>query len=193
MEDGRDVAEILVRRSFVHMGRTMGFTHARCSTPPTRHEPWRSRTGPGIKLGDAPPGFRPVETGPEIADGPSLPPLHAVFRARAAEKMGFGSCRSWNAWTASTLGPLHIGPIHILLGARRPPTSPRARPEPRRAPEIEDWNVAFVARGTNGPFTVDGAATLGRLGRVTCRLTLKDQGREGRAVASAVALFRASP
>jgi hypothetical protein len=47
-----------------------------------------------------------------------------------------------------------------------------------------------VARGTDGPFVVDGAVSSGNYGRIACRLSLRDQGRDNRIVASAVAIFR---
>jgi len=40
IDDGRDVDEILIRRTFVHMGRTMGFTQAEVVDAPTRRGSW---------------------------------------------------------------------------------------------------------------------------------------------------------
>ena len=56
--------------------------------------------------------------------------------------------------------------------------------------QAEGWSVFFTARGTHGPFAASGVATAGQGGRVACRLDLRDEGREGRVVASAQAVFR---
>jgi hypothetical protein len=140
-----------------------------------------------VKLGDAPPGFQPVETGPEIEDGPSLPPLHEPFGA-VRDTAGTWSLPRLTPRIASTSGSLHIGPIHIVLEAAAADLV--AQKAGTDALQIEDWHVSFVARGTDGPFVVEGIAVAGALGRIACRLALSDQGRDGRVVATAVGLFR---
>jgi len=140
----------------------------------------------GVKLGAAPPGFQPVDPGPAIEDGPSLPPLHTVFGAyRRAD--GIWELPELTARTASTSGSLHIGPIHIILEAAA--TDLVAQMAGTDAVQIEDWSVDFVSRGTHGPFIVDGvvAGRKGGTGRLSTGL--RDQGRDSRIVASAVAIF----
>lgn len=188
LDPGRDVTEVLVRRTFVHMGRTMGFTQAEVVDAANPSRILAISHGMGIKLGDAPPGFTPVETGPEIEDGPSLPPLHEPFGA-ARDAAGTWTLPKLTSRIASTSGSLHVGPIHIVLEAAAADLA--ARKAGTDALQVEDWHVSFVARGTDGPFIVEGAAIDGAIGRIACRLALKDQGRDGRVVATAVALFRA--
>jgi hypothetical protein len=187
IDDGRDVSEILVRRSFVHMGKTIGFTQSEILDAANPERLLAIAHGMGVRLGAAPAGFQPVETGPEIEDSLDLPALTTVFGAhRRAD--GVWELPELTPRTASTSGSLHIGPIHIILEAAAVDLA--AEQAHTDALQAEDWNVSFVARGTHGPFTVDGTATPGRLGRIACRLTLRDQGRDGRVVASAVGVFR---
>jgi hypothetical protein len=186
LDPGHNVREVLVRRTFVQMGRTMGFTQAEVVDAADPARVLAITHGTGVKLGDAPPGFTPVELGPEIEDGPSLPPLHSVF---GAERGGDG------LWTlprltpriASTSGSLHVGPIHIVFEAAAIDlAAAKAGTDPL---QVEDWHVAFVARGNDGPFVVEGTATEGAGTRIACRLRLKDRGRDDRVVATAVAVF----
>jgi hypothetical protein len=190
VDPGHGVAEVLVRRTFVQMGRTMGFTEAEIvdAADPTRV--LAIAHGTGVKLGDAPPGFTPIETGPEIEDGPSLPPLHSVFGA-ARGTDGSWSLPKLTPRIASTSGSLHIGPIHVVFEAAAAEMA--AAKAGTDALQVEDWHVAFVARGTEGPFIVEGGAVPGTLGRVACRLRLRDLGRDRRVVATCVSTFGRSP
>jgi hypothetical protein len=187
VDPGHDVAEVLVRRTFVHMGRTMGFTQAEVVDAADPSRILAISHGTGVKLGDAPPGFQPVETGPEIEDGPSLPPLYEPFGA-VRDAAGTWTLPKLMPRIASTSGSLHIGPIHIVLEAAA--TDLAAQKAGADALQVEDWHVAFVARGTDGPFVVEGTAVTGSLGRIACRMALRDMGRDGRVVATAVAMFR---
>jgi hypothetical protein len=186
LDPGHDVAEVLVRRTFVHMGRTMGFTQAEVVDAANPSRVLAISHGMGIKLGDAPPGFTPVETAPEIEDVPSLPPLHEPFGA-VRDAAGTWTLPKLTPRISSTSGSLHVGPIHIVLEAAA--TDFAAQKAGTGALQIVDWHVSFVARGTDGPFVVEGTAIDGPLGRTACRLQLKDQGRDGRVVATVVGTF----
>ncbi len=187
VDDGRDVREILIRRTFVHMGKTMGFTQSEAVDAANPSRLIAISHGTGVKLADAPGGFKPVEPGPEIDDAPDLPPLHAVFGGKRRAE-GIWELPTLGGSIASTSGSLHIGPIHIILEAAA--TELAAGGAKTQALQIEDWNVSFVARGTHGPFVADGMATAAGSGRIAVRLTLRDEGRQGRVIASAVAIFR---
>jgi len=188
LDDARDVAEILVRRSVIHMGRSMGFTQSEILDAADPSRVLAISRGTGIKLAETPPGFTPIETGPEIADSAALPPLHAVFGAyRGAE--GGWALPALNPRISSTSGSLHLGPIHIVLEAAAIDLAAGRAGSDRL--QVESWDVMFVARGTEGPFAVDGEALPGGPGRIACRLRLRDRGRDDRIVASAVALLRA--
>ena len=189
LDDARDVEEILIRRTFVRMGKTLGFTQSEVVDAADPARLIAISQGTGVKLGEAPAGFQAVEPGIEIEDGPSLPPLYAVFGGKRRAEGGWELPRL-DPHSASTSGSLHIGPTHIILEAAA--TELAAREAGTDRLQIEDWSVSFVARGTNGPFVTEGAAKVGRLGRIACRLTLCDEGREGRKIASAVAIFGAA-
>jgi hypothetical protein len=186
LDPGYGVREVLVRRTFVQMGRTMGFTQAEVVDAADPSRILAITHGTGVKLADAPAGFTPVETGSEVEDGPSLPPLHSVFgAARGAD--GLWTLPKLMPRIASTSGSLHVGPIHIVFEAAA--AGMAAAKAGTDALQVVDWHVAFVARGTDGPFVVEGAAVEGTGGRIACRLRLKDRGRGDRVVATAVAIF----
>ncbi|HLG89619.1 MAG TPA: hypothetical protein VKZ79_20755 [Alphaproteobacteria bacterium] len=190
LDDGRDVREVLIRRTFVHMGKTMGFTQSEVMDAANPSRLIAIAHGTGVKLADAPAGFRPVEPGPDIEDDPALPPLHAVFGGKRRAE-GVWELPPLNPRNASTSASLHIGPIHVVLETAAMELA--AREAGTRALQMEDWNVSFVARGTHGPFVAEGAGTAAGLGRVAVRLALRDEGRQGRVIASAVAIFRPAP
>jgi hypothetical protein len=145
--------------------------------------------GIGIKLADAPAGFTELENETEIADRADLPPLYRVFGAmRSAD--GRWSLPAMTAEGTSTSGSLHLGPIHVVLEAAALEIGAGAAGSANVS--IEDWTVTFVARGTHGPFQAEGTAVTGTNGRIGCAVTLRDLGRDGRTVATAVATLRAA-
>ncbi len=188
LDDGHDVGEILIRRSVIHAGRTMGFTRSEIldAADPTRLI--AIAHGTGIKLGAAPPGFTPIDTGPVIEDSPALPSLATAFGA-VRRPDGVWSLPALDPRTSSTSGSLHLGPTHVILEAAAAELAAQAAETDRL--QIDSWSVMFVARGTVGPFAVAGArAAGGRRGRIACHLDLLDEGNGGRVVASAIAIFR---
>jgi hypothetical protein len=188
LDDGRGVDEIAIRRIPIHTGRTMGFSQSEIVDAADPSRVLAISYGTGIKLADTPPGFETLELPPEIADSPDLPPLWQVFGAQKRPD-GQWELPAMMPENMSTSGSLHLGPTHVVLEAAA--TELAARHAGTDAVRVEDWTVMFVARGTDGPFVVDGAASSGGYGRIACRLSLRDQGRGSRIVASAVAMFRA--
>jgi hypothetical protein len=188
-EGAADVAEIRVARSTVRRGRTMGFSRSEITDAARPDRVIAVTTGIGITLGDAPPGFRPIDLPPDIPDTDQLPPLHVVFGAR----------RDADGWRlpplaprlASTSASLHLGPIHVAFeAAAMEAATARAGTD---ALQAEEWDAHFAAPGTIGPFLVGAEALAGRnggKGRVGVRLTLVDEGRDRRVVATAVAVYR---
>ena len=187
LDAGRDVDEILIRRSVIHTGRTMGFSQSEIVDAANPSRILALSYGTGIKLADTPPGFEALAVPPDVRDGPDMPPLHAVFGARRRQD-GHWELPAMNPESISTSGSLHLGPTHIVFEAAA--TELVMHHAGTEAVRIEDWAVMFVARGTDGPFVVDGTVTAGSLARIACRLTLRDQARGNRVVASAVAIFR---
>jgi hypothetical protein len=188
LDDGRGVEEIVIRRSVIHTGRTMGFSQSEIVDAANPSRLIAISYGTGIRLGDTPPGFKPLDLAPEIPDRPDLPPLHAVFGARR-QPDGRWELPAMTPENMSTSGSLHLGPIHVAFEAAAMEMA--ARQAGTEAIHVEDWTVMFVARGTNGPFTIDGVVGAGNRGRIACRLALRDLGRENRIVATLVATIRA--
>jgi hypothetical protein len=191
LDDAADVAEVRIVRSTVRQGRTMGFSRSEVTDAARPGRVIAVTTGIGVRLGNAPPGFRPIDLPPEIPDTDDLPALHVVFGAR----------RDADGWRlpalvprlASTSASLHLGPIHVAFeAAAMEAAAARAGTD---AVQAEDWDVHFAAPGTAGPFLVAaeaiaGGAAVGGKGRVGVRLTLADEGRDGKVVATGLAVYR---
>lgn len=187
LDDARDVREILVRPSLIHVGRTLGFSQAEVVDAADPARVIALAWGSGVKLGDAPPGFEAVDPGPELEDSPDLPPLHEVFGARRRAE-GVWELPALNPRLASTSGTLHLGPMHVAFEAAAIElAAARAGTD---ALQAEAWNVLFVAPGKLGPFVVSGDVVAGRLGRIACRLELRDASHADRLVANCFAVFR---
>jgi hypothetical protein len=192
LDDAADVAEVRIARSTVRQGRTMGFSRSEITDAARPGRVIAVTTGIGVTLGNAPPGFRPIDLPPGIPDADELPPLHVVFGAR----------RDADGWRlpplaprlASTSASLHLGPIHVAFEAAA--TEAAAVRAGTDALQAEDWNVHFAAPGTAGPFLVSAEALGGQAGkgvaggRLAVRLTLVDEGRDRRVVATGVAVYR---
>jgi hypothetical protein len=186
IDDARDVAVLRVSRSTVRQGRRMGFSRSEITDAADPSRLIAVTTGVGIKLGDAPPSFKPVDAPPEAPDGDHLPPLHVVFGAR----------READGWRlpalterlASTSASLHLGPIHVVFEAAA--TELVTGLAGTDAVQVEDWDVHFVAPGRTGPFLVLADGWAGPGGRVVVRFTLVDEGHDDAVVAAGAATFR---
>jgi hypothetical protein len=188
LDDARDVREIEIRRDVVHIGRRMGFSRAEIVDAANPDRVVALSEGMGISLGDTPPGFEPVDNPPlDVVDSPSLPPLHAVFGARRRPD-GDWELPELRPELASPDAALHLGPIHVVLEATAMDLA--AKQTGTDALQIENWHVMFVARGKVGPFRASGQAFAGSAGRVGCRLSLFDEGNDGRVITTASAAFR---
>ena len=145
--------------------------------------------GQGTSIGIPPGGLeRMPEDKLEIEDSPDLPPLWEVFGAsRRAD--GHWALPELAVELASPDAALHLGPQHVVLEAAAIDLAAQAMGTEML--QMETWHVMFLARGKVGPFRVDGEAVRGPRRKVGVRLTLHDEGNEGRAVTSASALLEA--
>jgi hypothetical protein len=186
IDDARDVAELRVSRATVRQGGRMGFSRSEITDATDPSRLIAITTGIGIKLGDAPPSFRPVDAPPEMPDHEDLPPLHVIF----------GAQRQPDGWRlpaltsrlASTTASLHLGPIHVVFEAAA--TELAAELVGTDQIQVEDWDVHFVAPGREGPFLVHTDGWGGPGGRIAVRFTLVDEGNGGAVVAAGAAGFR---
>jgi hypothetical protein len=188
IDDARDVSEIRVSRSTVRRGSRIGFSRSEITDAADASRLIAVTTGVGVKLGDAPPSFQPVDLPPETPDTADLPPLHVVF----------GAQRDPDGWRlpaltsrlASTSASLHLGPIHVVFEAAA--TELAAKFIGTDTVQVEDWDVHFAAPGRAGPFLVLTNGSAGPGGRVVVRFTLVDEGRGRAVVAAGAATFRTS-
>jgi acyl-coenzyme A thioesterase PaaI-like protein len=206
LDPAPDVRAVRVARETVRRGRKIGFSRSLVTDADDPQRLIALTLGTGVTLGEAPPGFVPVDLPPELGDTP-LPPLPVVFGAR----------RHPDGWRlpeltprlASTTASLHLGPIHVVCEAAAIEVAGAAaaggstetgkgggvsEPESSRGAglQVEDWEVHFVAPGRQGPFRVHAKAWSGPAGRLLARFTLLDEGRSDAVVATGAATFRAS-
>jgi acyl-coenzyme A thioesterase PaaI-like protein len=200
LDPATDVRTLRITRETVRRGRRIGFSRSLVVDADNPQRLIALTSGTGVSLGEAPPGFRPVDLPPGLPDGP-LPPLSVVFGAR----------RDPDGWRlpelttqlASTSASLHLGPIHVVCevaaseaagaaAATGHPGSGEAEPGSIREAvlQAEDWEIHFVAPGRKGPFLVRAESWRGPAERFLSRFVLVDEGNEDAVVATGAAAFR---
>jgi hypothetical protein len=200
LDPGHDVRAVRISRETVRRGRRVGFSRSRITDADDPERLIALTSGTGVTLGEAPPGFRPVDLPPDLPDA-SLPPLTVVFGAR----------RDSDGWRlpelttrlASTSASLHLGPIHVVCeaaaseaaqaAAGRVTNGARGRPghPTGQSPlQVEDWEVQFTSPGKRGPFLVRTDAWPGPGGRILSRFGLFDEGNGNAVVATGTAALR---
>jgi acyl-coenzyme A thioesterase PaaI-like protein len=201
LDAASDVRAVRVTRETVRRGRRIGFSRSLVTDADNPERLIALTSGTGVSLGQAPPGFRPVDLPPDLPDAP-LPPLHVVFGAR----------RDSDGWRlpelttqlASTSASLHLGPIHVVCEAAASEVAAAVAAEPIRGGvgggsgprsggttlQAEDWEVQFVTPGRRGPFLVRAEAWRGPVDRILTRFTLHDEGSEDAIVATGAGAFR---
>ena len=181
VDAARDVRTLEVLREVTHLGRTMGFSRARIVDADNHDRLIAVSTGAGVSLGAAPGEFAPIENPPiDVVDSPDLPPLHVVFGATRGDD-GRWRLPSLTPQIAAPHGALHLGPISIVLEAA-------AMDVTAADLQVQSWTVTMLRPGTHGPFRAEATA-LGAGARVPVQLTLFDEGRDDRAVATALAVY----
>ena len=186
LDPGADVAAVRVHSWGLHSGRTLGFSQAEVVDADHPERVVAVTRGMGVRVGDAPPGYAYVDPGPGMPDSPHLPPLHEAFGARRRHD-GRWELPELTQRIGSTSGSLHHGPIQVVLEAAAFELASRGAGTDRI--QIEDWSVMYLQRGKIGPFVVDGDFVTGPTGRIACRMSLRDEGVDGRMVSSALAIF----
>ena len=182
VDPAHDVGEVEVLREVTHIGRTMGFSRARIVDASDHARLIAVSTGVGVSLGKQPDDFAAVENEPiAVEDSPDLPPLHQVFGARCED--GVWRLPPVTADVAAPHGALHLGPINIVLEA----AATHALDDDAR--QVESWTITMLRPGTVGPFRAE-AEVLSRTARAAVQLTLRDEGRDDRIIATALAMYR---
>lgn len=190
VDPGHGVRTLEVQREVIHVGPSMGFSRSRIVDADDQSRLVAVSTGIGVSLGDVPPGFRPVPNPPlDVPDRPDLPPLVEVFGGVRGDD-GRWRIPRLRPDLAAPHGALHLGPINILLEAAA--TEAAQAVLGAATVQVESWTVLMVKPGEAGPFRadVDVAAASTPTGRIPIALTLRDEGRDDRIVATASAIFR---
>ncbi len=183
LDAGRDVREVQLRAEVLKLGRTLGFSRTFVTDADQPEKVIAISRGVGIKLAEAPEsGGEPFPLPDDMADAGDLPSLLTVFGG----VLDGDVCRlpELSAGSSSTSGSLHLGPIHIALDAI---ADANARQHRMR---IADWNVMFLSAGTHGPFRAELTRSMVQAGDGAVVLSLVDEGRDDRLVATATAVLR---
>jgi acyl-coenzyme A thioesterase PaaI-like protein len=182
VDPARDVSEVEVLRELTHIGKTMGFSRSRIVDAADHARLIAVCTGVGVSLGVQPDDFEPVANPPiEVEDSPSMPPLPFVFGATRGDD-GLWRLPVVSPPIAAPHGALHLGPINIVLEAA-------AMDVVGDSTQVESWTISMVRPGTVGPFRAE-ASVLATGDRIPVQLTLYDEGRDDRAIATAIAAYR---
>ena len=190
LDDARDVARIeVVESETLRVGARMGYSRSKIVDADHPDRVIAFTEGQGVRIGTPPEGLEKMpEDKLEIVDSPDLPPLWQVFGASRRDD-GHWVLPELADELASPDAALHIGPQHVVLETAAIDLAAALVGTDRL--QMQTWHVMFMARGKVGPFRVDGEAVPGAGGHtVGVRLTLHDEGNDGRPVTVASAVLR---
>jgi acyl-coenzyme A thioesterase PaaI-like protein len=188
LDAARDVRQVVVSRDVIHLGRTMGFSRSRIADADDPDRLIAVSTGTGVSLGAVPEGYEKVDNPPvDVEDSPDMPPLHQVFGGTLGAD-GHWRLPPLQAEFSAPHAALHLGPINIIL--ERAAMDRAAEHVGTDALQIESWTVMMVRPGTVGPFRAVAEIMTDRSERLPVQLTLHDEGKDDRAIATAVGIFR---
>jgi hypothetical protein len=187
-----DVKRIeVVESESLHLGARMGYSRSKIVDADHPSRVIAFTEGQGAKIGEVPEGLEKMPPNPmDIVDSPDLPPLWQVFNA-SRRGDGHWALPELAVELASPDAALHIGPQHVLLETAAIDLAAGVVGSDRV--QMTAWHVMFLARGKVGPFRVDGEAVRGAGHKVGVRLTLHDEGNQGRRVTAASAQFDIVP
>jgi acyl-coenzyme A thioesterase PaaI-like protein len=183
-----DVGQVEVIREIIGVGRKMGFSRARVVDA---HDPERViaiSTGSGFDLGVVPEGFEPIDNPVHrFDDTAELPPLRDAFGVRT-DHDGTLVIDQLTPELGAPNRALHQGPINILMEAAA--VDALERTQGTVDFQVDHWTVQFIKPGDVGPFRARASVRAARGGgRCGVDVTLVDEGREGRTIATVSALF----
>lgn len=188
LDPGHDVKRLECLRDVISVGRTLGYSRSRVvdAADPTRVI--AISTGSGANLGNVPPGFYPVENPVnEAPDSPDLPPLRDVFGILARPD-GSLVIEKVVPEIASPHSALHQGPINFALEAAG--MDELERQLGTTDFQVEGYSVTFVKPGYIGPFVARAVVVSPAGPRYGVEMTMRDEGANGRIIATASAAFR---
>jgi hypothetical protein len=191
IDPAHDVRRLEVIREILGVGRQMGFSRSLVVDADEPERVIAISTGSGFDLGVVPEGFEPIENPVHrFEDDADLPPLRDVFGVHR-DVDGTLLIDQVTPELGAPNRALHQGPINILMEAAAIDGLERSRGTVDF--QVEHWTVQFIKPGDVGPFRATASVHAGRAGgRCGVDVTLVDEGRQGRIVASVSALFSAA-
>jgi acyl-coenzyme A thioesterase PaaI-like protein len=182
-----DVRQVEVVREVLAVGRQMGFSRARVVDGNDPERVIAISTGSGFDLGVVPDGFEPIDNPVHrLDDTADLPPLREVFGVRSD-----GGSLVIDQVTPELGAPnraIHQGPVNILMEAAAMDALEKSQGTADF--QVDHWTVQFIKPGDVGPFRARASVRAARGGgRCGVDVTLVDEGRNGRIVATVSALF----
>jgi hypothetical protein len=189
LDDAVGVTRINVIRDVISKGRSRSaFSRATIVDADDESRIIAVSSGMGVSLGEVPEGFDKVDNPPvPVVDSPDLPPLWQVFKATRGDD-GWLRLPELTLEQSAPHVALHLGPIHIVC--ERTAMDVAEQVTGTDALQIESWYIQFVKPGLVGPFRAEGEAYVGRSGRVWSKVTLFDEGKDGRIITTGDAIFR---
>lgn len=187
LDPGHSVKRLEALRDVISVGRQMGYSRGRVVDADDHDRVIAITTGSGASLGDVPPGFYPVDNPVnDVADSPDLPPLRDVFGIlqRPDDSLEIPNV---TPMIASPHAALHQGPINFALEAV-------AMDELERVlgtadVQVDHYTVMFVKPGLVGPFVATATVVNAAGPRYGVEMTMRDEGHQGRIIATASASF----
>jgi len=187
LEPATDVDRVRIDGHVLREARTQVFTGA---TIVDAAEPTRAiafATADWAVLAPTPDGFEYTDPGHGVPDTPDLPPLAEAYDARPRSGGGF-VIEGLSARVG--IDTLHHGPILVSLEAAA--LEAAAARTGSGALRIEHLSVRLVSAGRCGPFVATAEVVPLRGDTVACRAELRDEGVDGRVVATAILRARVS-
>jgi hypothetical protein len=187
LDPARDVKRIRVDTEVLKQGRQLAYSRSVIVDADHPNRVIALTEGQGISIGVPPEGLEKMPVDPiDIVDGPDLPPLWQVFGG-AKRPDGHWTLPELAVEVASPDAALHIGPQFVILEAAA--SEAAAAASDSDALQGLSSHVMFLARGKTGPFRVDTQVLSGAGGTVAVRVTLHDEGADGKAVTAASYVF----
>jgi acyl-coenzyme A thioesterase PaaI-like protein len=188
LDPAYDVRQVEVLREIVAVGRQTGFSRSRVVDADDPARVIAISTGSGFDLGVVPEGFEPIDNPVHrLDDDADLPTLREAFGIRRGDDGTFVIDRVTPQLGAPNRA-LHQGPINILMEASA--VDALERSQGTADFQVDHWTVQFVKPGEVGPFRARASVRAARTGRrCGVDVTLVDEGRDGRIVATVSALF----
>ena len=185
-DPAHDVAAVRIFGEIVREGRSQMFTQGRLEDAACPGRVIGFGTTSWAVLAPTPPGFVYVDPGPGVPDAPDLPPFVEAFGVTRHETDGGYELAGLSPQVGADA--LHQGPIQAMLEAAALDHARAAAGTD--AIYAEHTGTTIVQRGKTGPFVATASVLTASGSTIACRAELRDDGEDGRLVATAFSLYR---